>query len=115
MTVLWQLFLTIGTAAAFNPMELYLNSTQGVSFAFVVDGVKQYSYFWWQGHGSLSIAMHWSRLQEFGQKSYTRMKVTERLNAGSDEFMIQSQASALHVVLALRQDQSPTSRSVLWT
>ena len=52
MAVLWQLlFLMIGTAAAFNPMELYLNSTEGVSYAFVVNGVKQYSYFWWHPWG----------------------------------------------------------------
>ena len=30
-------------AAAFNPMELFLDSKEGVSFAFEVDGVKQYS------------------------------------------------------------------------
>ena len=47
MAVLWPLLvLTIGTAAAtFNPMELYLDSIEGFSFAFVVGGVKQYSYF----------------------------------------------------------------------
>ena len=63
MAVLWHLlFLTIGTAADFNPMELYLNSKEGVSFAFVVDGVKQYSYFWWQGLGSLSIGADYKNL-----------------------------------------------------
>ena len=86
--VLWHLlFLTIGTAADFNPMELYLNSKEGVSFAFVVDGVKQYSSFWyWVGEGSRSIGADYKNL---GKDTYTRMLVTERLNADSDEFMIQ--------------------------
>ena len=86
--MLWQLlFLTIGTAADFNPMELYLNSKEGVSFAFVVDGVKQYSSFWyWVGEGSRSIGADYKNL---GKDTYTRMLVTERLNADSDEFMIQ--------------------------
>ena len=35
--------LTMRVAAAFNPMELFLDSKEGVSFAFEVDGVKQYS------------------------------------------------------------------------
>ena len=40
----WLLFtLTMRVAAAFNPMELFLDSKEGVSFAFKVDGVKQYS------------------------------------------------------------------------
>ena len=40
----WLLFtLTMRVAAAFNPMELFLDSKEGVSFAFEVDGVKQYS------------------------------------------------------------------------
>jgi len=96
MAVLWQLlFLTIGTAADFNPMELYLNSKEGVSFAFIVDGVKQYSYFWWISGGvlpgepggmSVSIGADYKNL---GNDTYTRMLVTERLNADSDEFMIQ--------------------------
>ena len=89
MAVLWQLlFLTISTAATFNPMELYLDSKEGVSFAFVVEGVKQYSYFEWDGRQrkSYSIGADYKNL---GKESYTRMMVTERLNADSDEFMIQ--------------------------
>ena len=90
--MLWHLLiLTIGTAADFNPMELYLNSKEGVSFAFVVDGVKQYSYFWWTAFGpgmsmGGSIGADYKNL---GKDTYTRMLVTERLNADSDEFMIQ--------------------------
>ena len=95
MAVLWHLlFLTIGTNTAFNPMELYLNSKEGVSFAFQVDGVKQYSYFWWISGGVLpgvpgysgSIGADYKNL---GSDTYTRMLVTERLNPDSDEFMIQ--------------------------
>ena len=42
--VSWLLFtLTMRVAAAFNPMELFLDSKERVSFAFEVDGVKQYS------------------------------------------------------------------------
>merc|ERR1711962_1739174 len=86
MAVLWQLlFLTIGTTAVFNPMELYLNSKEGVSFAFLVGGVKQYSYFWYFAH-SISSGADYKNL---GKDTYTRMLVTERLNADSDEFMIQ--------------------------
>merc|ERR1711962_1431104 len=86
MAVLWQLlFLTIGTTAVFNPMELYLNSKEGVSFAFLVDGVKQYSYFWYFAH-SISSGADYKNL---GKDTYTRMLVTERLNADSDEFIIQ--------------------------
>ena len=90
MAVLWQLlFLTIGTAAAFNPMELYLNSTEGVSFAFEVDGVKQYSFFWWLGGELGETWGYGADYKNLGKNTYTRMLVTERLNADSDEFMIQ--------------------------
>merc|ERR1712209_135981 len=87
MAVLWHLLImTIGTAAEFNPMELYLNSKEGVSFAFEVDGVKQYSFFWLIGAASFSIGADYKNL---GEDTYTRMLVTERLNPDSDEFMIQ--------------------------
>jgi len=93
MAVLWQLlFLTIGTATAFNPMELYLNSEEGVSFAFEADGVKQYSYFFWwgiSGWGYPASASIGADYKNLGKDTYTRMLVTERLNADSDEFMIQ--------------------------
>merc|ERR1711953_17758 len=90
MAVLWQLlFLTIGTATAFNPMELYLDSKEGVSFAFEVDGVKQYSIFWYDVEYGLGASIG-TDYKNLGKGTYTRMLVTERLNADSDnEFMIQ--------------------------
>jgi len=95
MTSLWiSLALTkAGALAAFNPMELYIDSEEGVSFAFEIDGVKQYSYIvrydyydrtWSSGADYKSLGFQ----TDSGLAGYTRMRVVERI-ADSDDFMIQ--------------------------
>jgi len=69
-------------------MELYLNSAEGVSFAFEVDGVKQYSFFFARDQIGFSCS-DGADYKNLAIQNYTRMLVTERLNAYSDEFMIQ--------------------------
>lgn len=86
MSGLWLLLaLTMGTSA-FHPMQLYIGSPEGVSFAFEVNGTKQYSYFWASAYGVLSVGADYKNL---APRNYTRMNVTEQLGADSDDFMIQ--------------------------